>query len=247
MTGLRRAAFAGAFLAAASTGAVVADEVPEGASVYVGVTTNSLFRGVSQTTDQDFYHRDGMSAMTGNKHSTATTTTATDDEMFAPALYGGIDYLHGSGLYASVYATSIDIPGFDAFARVDGSAGYLHRFDSGWRIDGGAVVYAYPGETGSNFWEVYAGAGFGPVSGKIWYDPVNDNSYIQGRLNFDMGSDLQLNLTAGHYSLDTGPDYEDYGVWISKAFGSLTVGGGVADTSLDSAIIYMYLSYRFPL
>jgi hypothetical protein len=25
------------------------------------------------------------------------------------------------------------------------------------------------------------------------------------------------------------------------------VGGGVSDTSLDSAIAYLYLSYRFPL
>jgi len=229
-----------------AAGAVVADEIPQGASVYVGVTTNSLFRGVSQTSDQDFYHSGGMGGMTGNKHSTTTTTTA-DDDMFAPALYGGFDYLHGSGLYAGVYATSIDIPGFDAFARVDGSAGYFHRFDSGWRIDGGAVVYVYPGESGSSFWEVYAGAGFGPISGKIWYDPVNDNTYIQGRLNFDIGSDVQLNLTAGHYSLDVGPDYEDYGAWISKAFGGLTVGGGVSDTSIDSVIVYMYLSYRFPL
>ena len=225
-------------------GAVAADVVPEGPSAYIGVTTNNLFRGVSQTTDQEFYDRGGLSGMTGNKHSTTTTT---DDDMFAPALYGGFDYLHSNGLYAGVYATSIDIPEFDAFARVDGFAGYLHRFDSGWRIDGGAVVYVYPGESGSSFWEVYAGAGFGPVSGKVWHDPVNDNTYIQGRLNFDMGSDLQLNLTAGHYSLDTGPDYEDYGAWLSKDFGGLTVGGGVSDTSIDSAIIYMYLSYRFLL
>jgi len=46
------------------------------------------------------------------------------------------------------------IPGFDAFARVDSSAGYFHHFDSGWRIDAGAVVYVYPGESGSSFWEV---------------------------------------------------------------------------------------------
>jgi len=229
-----------------AAGAVVADEVPEGASVYVGVTTNGLFRGVSQTTDQDFYHRDGMNSMTGGRRATVTTTTV-DDDMFAPALYGGFDYRHGSGLYASVDATSIDIPGFDAFARVDNSAGYRHQFNSGWRTDAGAVVYVYPGESGSSFWEVYAGGGYGPVSGKIWYDPVNDNAYIQGRLNFDLGSDVLLNLTAGHYSMDVGPDYEDYGAWVSRDFSGLTVGGGVSDTSLDSMIIYMYLSYRFPL
>lgn len=230
------------FLAA---GTVAADMVPEGSSVYVGVTTNSLFRGVSQTSDQDFYHDGGMTGMTGKTHTVTTTTT--DDDLFAPAVYGGYDYLHRSGLYAGVLATTIDIPEFDAFARVDGSAGYVHKFDSGWRLDGGAAVYVYPGESGSRFWEVYAGAGFGPYSGKVWHDPVNNNTYIQGRFSDDLGSDLQLNLTAGHYSLDVGPDYEDYGVWLSKAFGALTVGGGVSDTSLDSAIAYLYLAYRFPL
>jgi len=229
-----------------AAGAVAADEIPEGASVYVGVTTNGLFRGVSQTTDQDFYHRDGMNSMTGGRHATVPTT-AIDDDMFAPAVYGGFDYRHASGLYAGVDVTSIDIPGFDGFARVDGSAGYLHQFDSGWRIDGGAVVYVYPGESGSSFWEVYAGAGFGPVSGKFWHDPVNNNTYYQGQWNFDMGSGVQLYLTAGHYSLDAGPDYNDFGARLEKAFGGLRVGGGVSDTSLDSAIAYLYLSYRFPL
>jgi uncharacterized protein (TIGR02001 family) len=228
-----------------ATGAVVAEVVPEGSSVYFGATTNGLFRGVSQTTDQDFYHEGGMSGMTGGKHT--VTTTSTDDDMLAPALYGGYDYLHSSGLYAGVYATTINIPDFDAFARVDGSAGYFQSFDSGWRIDAGAVVYVYPGESGSSFWEVYAGAGFGPVSGKFWYDPVNDNTYIQGKLNFDIGSEVQLNLTAGHYSMDAGPDYEDYGLWVSKDFSGLTVGGGVSDTSLDAAILYLYLTYRIPL
>jgi len=36
-------------------------------------------------------------------------------------------------------------------------------------------------------------------------------------------------------------------VRFDKAFDALTVGGGVSDTSLDSAIAYLYLSYRFPL
>lgn len=229
-----------------AAGAAAADEIPEGASVYVGVTTNGLFRGVSQTTDQDFYHRDGMNSVTGGRHATVSTT-AIDDDMFAPAVYGGFDYLHASGLYAGVDVTSIDIPGFDAFARVDGSAGYLHQFDSGWRIDGGAVVYVYPGESGSSFWEVYAGAGFGPVSGKVWHDPVNDNTYYLGQWKFDMGSGVQLYLTAGHYRLDAGPNYNDFGARLEKAFGGLRVGGGVSDTSLDSAIAYLYLSYRFPL
>jgi uncharacterized protein (TIGR02001 family) len=228
--------------------AVVADEVPEGASVYIGATTNGLFRGVSQTTDQTFYHQGGMGGMTGKGGMGSTsTTTSTDSDMFAPAVYGGFDYLHRSGFYGSIDATTVDIPDFDAFARAEASGGYLHHFDSGWRLDGGVIGYTYLGESGSNFWEVYAGAGYGPVSGKIWHDPDNNNVYYMGQLHFDIGSGVQLYLSAGHYSLDVGPDYDDFGAWLSRAFGPLTVGGGISDTSIDSAIVYLYASYRIPL
>jgi len=236
-----------AVLSVVTATAMAGEEIPEGPSVYVGVTTNSIFRGVSQTTDQTFYHRGGMSSMTGHSRMTTSTATTTDDKIFAPAVYGGFDYLHSSGLYASVDATSVDIPGFDAFARVDGSAGYLHTFDSGWHLDIGAIAYTYPGESGSNFWEVHAGTGYGPVSVHVWHDPANHNTYYQGQLHYDIGSGVQLYLTAGHYSLDLGPSYNDFGVRLSKSFDALTIGGGVADTTLDDPIPYLWAQYRFKL
>jgi hypothetical protein len=244
-TMMRRTSLCAALLATA-TAAAASDEIPVGPSVYFGVTTNSIFRGVSQTTDQNFYHRGGIDSMTGHGRTTVSTT-GVDDQVFAPAVYGGFNYLYSSGLYAGVEATSVDIPGFDAFARVDGSAGYRHNFDSGWRLNVGAIAYAYPGESGSNFWEVYAGTGYGPASVQVWHDPANHNTYYQGQLHYDIGSGVQFYLTAGHYSLDLGPDYNDFGARLSKSFGGLTVGGGVADTTLDSPIPYLWLQYRLPL
>lgn len=230
-----------------TTAVAMGEDIPEGPSLYVGVTTNGIFRGVSQTTDQTFYHRDGMSSMTGRSRMTTTTSTSTDNDVFAPAVYGGFDYLHSSGLYGSVDATSVNIPGFDAFARVDGSAGYLHTFNSGWSLDVGAIAYAYPGESGSNFWEVHAGTGYGPVSVHVWHDPANHNTYYQGQLHYDIGSGVQLYLTAGHYSLDLGPSYSDFGLRLSKSFDALMIGGGIADTTLDDPIPYLWMQYRFKL
>jgi len=230
-----------------TTAVAMGEDIPEGPSLYVGVTTNGIFRGVSQTTDQTFYHRDGMSSMTGRSRMTTTTSTSTDNDVFAPAVYGGFDYLHSSGLYGSVDATSVNIPGVDAFARVDGSAGYLHTFNSGWSLDVGAIAYAYPGESGSNFWEVHAGTGYGPVSVHVWHDPANHNTYYQGQLHYDIGSGVQLYLTAGHYSLDLGPSYSDFGLRLSKSFDALMIGGGIADTTLDDPIPYLWMQYRFKL
>lgn len=48
-----------------------------------------------------------------------TSATTDSDDVFAPALYGGVDYQHASGLYAGAAATTVDIPGADALLRVD--------------------------------------------------------------------------------------------------------------------------------
>jgi uncharacterized protein (TIGR02001 family) len=238
MSRLRTAlVFAGAFLAA--TSAVASADVPAGTSVHIGITTNALFRGVSQTSDSDFYHMGGKTGM-------ATSTTTADDDVFATALYGGVDYQHASGFYAGAAATTVDIPGADAVLRVDGFGGYRQQLQSGLRWDAGAIVYTFPGEGDFNFWEVYAGLGYGPVGGKVWYDPVNHDTYYQATFDFDVGSGLDLSLYAGHYALDTGPDYTDFGVRISKAFGGLRVGAGLADTDIDNAIPYLYVTYRLP-
>lgn len=230
-----------------ATTAVASADIPEGASVYVGITTNSIFRGVSQTTDQNFYQQGGMGGMTGRGRMSTSTTTTTDSDVFAPAVYGGLGYFHSSGLYAGVDATSVDIPGFDAFARVDGYAGYQHQFDSGWRLNAGGIIYTYPGEADSNFWEVYLGTGYGPIDVQLWRDPVNNNTYYMGQLHYDIGSGLRVYLTAGHYSLAVGPDYSDFGVRLSKTMGGWMFGGGIADTTLDSPIPYLWVQYRFAL
>jgi hypothetical protein len=237
-----------ALLLVAANTAVASPDVPEGASVYVGITTNSIFRGVSQTTDQSFYHEGGMGGMTGKGgKSSMVNSSSVDNEVFAPAVYGGLGYFHSSGLYAGIDATSVDIPGFDAFARVDGYAGYQHQFDSGWRLNAGGIVYTYPGESGSNFWEVYLGTGYGPIDVQVWRDPVNDNTYYKGQLHYNLGSGFRVYLTAGHYSLDAGPDYSDFGVRLSRTVGGWMFGGGIADTTLDSPIPYLWVQYRFAL
>lgn len=238
MSSLRGVVFVGALLVAGVAGA---EELPEGASAYVGVTTNSIFRGVSQTADSEFYHRGGMNGMSTG------TPKASDDRMFAPAVFGGLDYRDASGFYAGLAGTGVNIPQSDAVLRVDGFGGYWHRFASGLALDAGAVAYVFPGQTRDDFWEFYIGLGFGPVSGKVFHDPVNDNTYYAGALNFDIGSGVELELHAGHYARDVGPDYDDYLVGVARSFGGWRLGAAVVDTSIDDAIVYAWVRYRFPL
>jgi uncharacterized protein (TIGR02001 family) len=236
MIRLPTAVFAGVLLAVASAAAIA--DVPEGTSFHVGVTTNPVFRGVSQTSDHDYYHMGGKTGM-------GTSTTTADDDVFAPALFGGVDYQHASGFYAGAAATTVDIPGADALLRADGFGGFRQQLQSGLRWDAGAIAYTYPGEGDFNFWEVYVGLGYGPAGGKVWHDPVNHDTYYQATYDLDAGSGVDLSLHVGHYELDTGPDYTDYGVRVSKAFGGLRVGAGLVDTDIDNAIPYLYVLYSF--
>ena len=221
-----------------------AEAMPEGASAYVGVTTNYVYRGVSYTSDHKFYHRTSTMTPDGGMGRFHTTSTTRDEEILAPAVYGGFDYLHTSGLYASVALSSIDIPGSDASLLAEGSAGYAWKHGSGWRGDVGAIVHVFPGDSDVNYGEVYAGGGYGPVGAKVWYDPANRDLYVRATVSFDLGSDFELDLFAGHYAFDDGPDYEDYGVRLSRAFGAWRAGIALTDTSLDRAIPYAWIAYR---
>jgi hypothetical protein len=227
--------------------AAAAEELPEGASAYLGVTTNYVNRGVSVTSDHEFYHRTSTMTPDGGMGRMHATTATTDDEVFAPALYGGFDYLHTSGFYVGASATSVDIPGSDAALWVDASAGYRATFGGGWRWDAGVVFNAFPGEPGFNYGELYAALGYGPWSGQVWHDPANRDTYARATRTFDLGSGFDLDLYAGHYAFEDGPDYDDFGVRLSKAFGAWRAGVAVTDTSLDHAIPYAWVVYRFAL
>ena len=140
-----------------------------------------------------------------------------------PAVQGGVDY-HQSGLYAGAWATNVDIPGSDAKARLDVYGGYKMRLSSGWNFDAGLIAYSFVRETRDNFWEIYAGAGLGPVSAKIFHDPDNNNDYLQGAWNADIGSGIKVSLGAGHWFLSHQNDYTDVMMGVSKNFGGLDLG-----------------------
>jgi len=68
-----------------------------------------------------------------------------------PALQGGFDYAHASGLYAGVWATNVSwigdaVPGASASLEVDIYGGYKGTFGSSdWGYDVGVLTYNYPG------------------------------------------------------------------------------------------------------
>jgi uncharacterized protein (TIGR02001 family) len=122
---------------------LAAAETPPPVTGNMTITSDYRFRGISQT-------------------------------YLGPAIQGGADYAHASGLYFGNWNSSVS-----ALVYTEGS-GIEMDFYGGYRksfgdigIDVGTIYYWYPrakafGETFDN-WEVYAGASWKWVSGKLFY------------------------------------------------------------------------------
>lgn len=186
----------------------------------VGAATNYVWRGVTQTND-------------------------------APAISGGLDYAHESGLYAGTWLGNVDfgaapdesLPGYEQDYYVGFAGGEEFTYDIGY------ILYDYPLAEGSDFSEVYVGAGFRMFSLNVAYtvdseiDDVDDDNaqlFVEGDLYasvsaaFPLKDDVELSLTVGQYLFDDDGDtvpggtmesdlnYTHYNAYISKgefAFG----------------------------
>jgi uncharacterized protein (TIGR02001 family) len=176
------------------------------------------------------------------------------------ALQGSITVTHKSGLYASVWGSSIDdyitsppgVPGSDQ--ELDLIAGYKKTF-GGTTIDGGVLYYYYPGTTGfpdTDFLEPYISVAhtFGPVTAKVSaaYAPKqkalafannkDDNLYGALDLSGSLGkSGIGVSGHLGHNFqrsfLSGGKKYTDWSVGLTYTTGPLTAGISYVDTSFD--------------
>lgn len=167
------------------------------------------------------------------------------------ALQGGITATHSSGLYVSVWGSSIDdyvANGGDQ--ELDLIAGYSTTVGAA-TIDVGVLYYYYPGSNGANtdFLEPYASVKgtFGPATVKLSaaYAPKQkaltvgngkeDNLYTALDLSGGLG-DTGVGLTAhvghsfGPSYLTIGKEYTDWSLGATYTTGPVTLGVSYVDT-----------------
>lgn len=103
----------------------------------------------------------------------------------APAVQGGIDYSHSSGLYVGNWNSSVSSQLYTNGSGVESDlyAGWKKDVYKGLTIDLGTYNYFYPrattsASTGSNYdtYEAFAGLGYGPVAVK--YSQTLGNGYF---------------------------------------------------------------------
>ena len=209
-------------------------------SFNVGVTSNYVFRGVSQTHGR-------------------------------PAVQGGIDYAHASGLYIGAWASSItwvkDFLGKGSM-ELDIYGGYKNTFGGGdWNYDVGYITYNYPGKgtatpivlANPNTQEIYGAIGYKWLTAKYsyatsknfigWYGGplLNQNTrgsnYLELNANYDAGSGWTLIGHLGHQvvkgsTLTTAAlgsiksaSYSDWKIGVSKDIGFGVITAAYTDTN----------------
>lgn len=217
------------------SGLALAEEAsPHTLSFNVGLTTDYIFRGVTQT-----------------QHD--------------PAISGGADYSHSSGLYAGTWLSSqkwVDDAGpykadsnieWDVYGGYKGTAG-----DFGYDL--GVIHYAYNGERDATTaglptpetTEVYVGASWKWLSAKYSYvvSPyfigwgtrgtvdTKGSDYIELNASYDLGNGWGLLGHLGHQRVEnvSAANYTDWKVGVTKDVGFGIVTLAYTDTNADTTV-----------
>jgi len=164
----------------------------EGLSANAGVTSNYLWRGMSQTSDQaaisggiDYADASGfyVGAWTSNVDFGAGDETSAE-----------VDFYAGYGFEAGEIAFDI---------------GYVfYGYPGGGEADF-SEIYA------SASWEVLT-VGAYVLADAEWDADFGDTTYLYADLAFEVAAGLELGFHYGLYSIDGGDDQSDYGVSLSK-------------------------------
>jgi uncharacterized protein (TIGR02001 family) len=207
---------AGALAFSAPT--VMAGDSPHEFSANVGLISDYLFRGISQT--------EGNPALQGGF-----------DYAYTPV-----------GFSAGVWASNVDFGNTDENLEIDfygGFSGDLVNTGVDWEI--GTIYYYYPGQEGSpdsDYVEVYGGLSYSfatawepSVGAKVYYSPdffgeTDDGVAVEGTLGMTLPiAGLGLSFLVGYQDVDDIGEYNYWNVGLSKSIGKFEFGLSYSDTS----------------
>ena len=171
-----------------------------------------------------------------------------------PALQGGVDFAHKSGLYLGAWASNISwikdyVGATDGSLELDLYGGYKGEIAKDLSYDLGLISYQYPGNTAptnANTTEIYGALTYGPVTAKYSRSAGNfianpsssGSAYFELAATFDLGNGYSLTPHIGRQSIpnvaNNAGDYTDYALTLAKDFGNgLSVSVAAMGTNAD--------------
>ncbi|TAK88191.1 MAG: hypothetical protein EPO20_01825 [Betaproteobacteria bacterium] len=188
--------------------------------------------------------------------------------MTRPAVQGGFDYAHASGIYLGNWNSNVSSTIYpNANLEMDFYGGYKRAFgDLG--LDLGFIYYYYPGskatltnpQTGKTATdisidnkELYVGGTWKWLSLKYYHSiddffavPDTQNSwYLDGSATFDLGSGWGVLGHVGHQKVKSWSDatYTDYKLGVTKDISGFVFGAALVDTNAKD-VAYTYSDAR---
>ena len=173
-----------------------------------------------------------------------------------PAVSGGLDFAHKSGLYVGAWASSIkwikDFGG-DAGMELDVYGGYKGAINDAVSYDVGVLTYVYPSNRlnpSANTTEVYGALSFGPVTAKYSHSTTNlfglagskGSGYLDLSGTFDLGGGWSVVPHLGYQRAagagNSIASYTDYSLAVNKDFGGGFVGTAAVVGTDASKVFY---------
>ena len=181
----------------------------------VALTTDYVFRGISQT-NEDPGISGGFDVVNG-------------------LFYAGV-WAANVDFQDEPEDTNFEI---DFYA---GLAGSFEGSGIGWDV--GVIYYAYPdAETADlDLVEIYGGlskdfdSGFS-VGGYVYIDPDNENSYIEGSAGYAFNDMFAVDATLGNASFDGGGDYTNWSVGATTSYEGFDFDLRYHDTDIDNVSV----------
>ena len=163
-----------------------------------------------------------------------------------PAIQGGVDFTHDTGLHAGLWGSSIDFNTPDAGSlEVDLYAGYANQI-AGVSYDIGGIYYAYPGSDSDldyDFIEGYIKLGYdfdvAAVHAGVYYSPeffgdTGNAFYYTAGVKAPVMDLFNVSVSVGRQEIDDADDYTDWSLGIDRNWLGFDWSAAYIDTDIDN-------------
>src|SRR5574340_1154764 len=186
-------------------------------------------------------HKEGKHVIPASDHTFAANVGLISDYLYRgisqtntkPAIQGGFDYAHSSGLYAGVWGSSIswltDSPAVTGATssqlELDTYFGFKSSFGGDISYDVGFLRYNYPANYVATLPAGAAKADTDEIYGALGY------KFVTAKLSYSLGNTFGIDKSRGTTYIDLSANYPmaDTGFAVSAHIGKQTYKGTVAD------------------
>jgi uncharacterized protein (TIGR02001 family) len=169
-----------------------------------------------------------------------------------PAISGGFDYGHESGIYVGTWASNVSFTA--GGTEIDAYAGWSGDVAENIALDLGVLYYAYPEDNDADYVEIYGSVGFFGATLGVNYSPeytydTGNYWYLYGQYSLPLG-DTGLSLDAhlgwnlfeddeafGSFigSEDAGDNYIDYSIGLTYPFAGIDLTLAYVGTDISKS------------